>query len=152
MKIQKENVCFSFYCDEQNNLVDISDSLKTCILLFFQFCHDFNSDWFQQWEKLLMKLMSCYNFINRTDFIIIMYIYWIWIKKKFQINSVILNNVLIWFFIFCMILFKWLFQLNHESSQISSIHADFSDFFSMFFNYMKAFILNLFFLEKCIRI
>ena len=68
MKIQRKNVCFSFHCNEQNSFIDADDSLKTCVLLLFQLHHDFNFDWFQQWKELLMRLMSCYNFVNESWF------------------------------------------------------------------------------------
>ena len=68
MKIQRKNIYFSFYCDKQNNFVNVNNLLKTYVLLFFQFCCDFNFDWFQQWEKLLMRLISHYNSVNESWF------------------------------------------------------------------------------------
>ena len=66
MKIQKKDVCFSFHCKKWNNFINVDDLLKICILLLFQFYCDFNSDWFQWWERLLMRLISCYNFVDEN--------------------------------------------------------------------------------------
>ena len=75
-----------------------------------------------------------------------------WTKGKPQVDPVVLDSALIWLFIFCMILSRWLFQLSCGSSQALSTHADSSDFFSMLSSHMGAFMLNLLLLEKCIRV
>ena len=99
-----------------------------------------------------MRLILCYDFVNENWF----YHWHVHLTNLFQKEAsdkfCDFEQYMIWFFIFCMILSRWLFHLSWKSSQISNMHTDSSEFFSMLFNHMRTFMLNFLFFEKCIKI